>query len=157
MRLTRHRQYPIEERHVDEAGASLHGGADGTAKRLPEALDTDVAALFALATEHAGLLSSITAFIDQFPNLKIQTGRSSLSFATTDAHSHPVTFQAAFANAPIVLPNIDAAPAASARWDARAINTSTTGFTFFVYSNASGAATAWTNVGFSWLALSLTG
>ena len=164
MRLTRHRQYPVEERHVDEAGASLHGGHDGTKPVLADAIDADMHTVLGRLAAHdtrfgelTDVLAAALAFIDRFPDLRIQTGRAALTFAARDAHSYRVTFPTAFANTPIVLPNIDDAPGATARWDVRAINTSTTGFTFFVYSNEAGAATAWSNVGISWLALSLNG
>jgi hypothetical protein len=42
MRFTRNRQYPIEDRTVDEAGSSLHGGQGGTAPMLPELVDADM-------------------------------------------------------------------------------------------------------------------
>lgn len=46
MRLTRHRQYPVEQRLVDEAGSSLHGGEAGTAPVLPELVDSDMRLVF---------------------------------------------------------------------------------------------------------------
>nr|WP_255672924.1 H-type lectin domain-containing protein [Glycomyces amatae] len=89
--------------------------------------------------------------------MRLQTGRTTITFASADAHSHRITFPTPFAAVPVIVPNIDVAPAATARWDVRAINAATTGFTFFVYSNATGADTAWNNIQVSWLALSLTG
>ncbi|WP_205327560.1 hypothetical protein [Glycomyces sp. YM15] len=46
MRLTRHRQYPVEQRLVDEAGSSLHGGQTGTAPVLPDLVDADMHSVF---------------------------------------------------------------------------------------------------------------
>lgn len=164
MRYTRNRGYPAEQRHVDEAGSTLHGGVDGTKPTLADAVDADVHTVAGRVdghdmrfSEQAAMLADVMAFVARFPNLRIQTGRSTLSFAATDAYTHPITFPVAFGAVPVIVANIDAAPAATARWDVRAISPSATGFTFFVYANASGAATAWSNVSISWLALSLNG
>jgi hypothetical protein len=64
MRFTRNRQYPVEDRTVDEAGSSLHGGQTGTAPVLPELVDADMRLIFdrlgvhdSRISEHEGRLS----------------------------------------------------------------------------------------------------
>ncbi|MCD0446450.1 hypothetical protein LO763_22805 [Glycomyces sp. A-F 0318] len=64
MRLTRHRQYPIEDRTVDEAGMSLHGGATGAGLILADLLDTDMHTVLSRLHELDAELGNLAARLD---------------------------------------------------------------------------------------------
>lgn len=83
----------------------------------------------------------------------IQAGEESISFTTQESFTQAVVFDTAFDAAPVVMVNISAAPSASARWDARAINVTSTGFDIFVFANASGSTSTWSAVPVQWQAV----
>jgi hypothetical protein len=81
-------------------------------------------------------------------------GTALVTFSNVDSFSTSVSFGFTFPGAPTVTnPNINASSSAEARWDARALNPTTTGFTLFVYSNASGATSSWSAVPVTWTAV----
>ena len=83
-----------------------------------------------------------------------QVGAVAISFTTLDSYSGTsVTFPVAFAVTPKVFVNIDSGGASTARWQARAINPCTTGFTPFVFASTAGATATWSNVNVNWVAL----
>lgn len=85
----------------------------------------------------------------------MQAGAVALSFTSLDTYSGTsVTFPAAFAATPKVFVNIDSGGASTARWQARAINVSTTGFTPFVFASTAGATATWAAVNVNWFAVS---
>lgn len=84
----------------------------------------------------------------------MQDGAVAISFTTLDSYSGTsVTFPVAFAVTPRVFCNIDSGGAATARWQSRAINPSTTGFTPFVFASTAGATATWSNVNVNWFAI----
>ena len=162
MRYTRNRQYPVEQRHVDEAGASLHGGANGTVPLLPEAVDADVQGLADRAAEHdtrfgahANRLTALEAFQAALPNLVLQTGKLSVSFTNESLYTRPITFPRAFSTTPNVFCSIESGSGVTARWDARAFNITASGFTLFCFPNDIGDTKTWSGIPVSWLALTL--
>jgi hypothetical protein len=83
----------------------------------------------------------------------VQTGTESISFVTQSAFTKAVAFPNAFTAVPVVMVNIATNDASTARWDARAVGITATGFTLSVFKgdNADAAAT-WTNIPVQWMA-----
>lgn len=83
-----------------------------------------------------------------------QVGAVNLSFTTLDSYSGTtVTFPTAFAVTPKVFVNIDSGGAATARWQARAINVTTSQFVPFVFASTAGNNATWSAVPVNWLAV----
>lgn len=83
-----------------------------------------------------------------------QAGTELITFSTLDSFTTTVTFPTAFTATPVMpAPNINTGAGAAGRWDARAINITNTGFTLWVFSNASGATSSWSNIPVQWLAV----
>ncbi len=84
------------------------------------------------------------------PNyLQGEYGSFLLSFGPAASASVAVTYAKVYSTPPLPVVNIDTAPGVSARWVPRAINRTTTGFTFFVFA-ADAVANTWTNQPLSW-------
>jgi hypothetical protein len=79
------------------------------------------------------------------------TGTISLTFTSAVSFSSAVNFGATFTQPPVVAPNIDSGAGPTARWCARAISITTTGFSMFVFA-ADGVAATWASVPVSWTA-----
>lgn len=80
-----------------------------------------------------------------------EAGNFTLSFGPAASATVAVNYGKTYTLAPLVSVNIDTAPASTARWVPRAINRTTTGFTFFVFA-ADAVANTWVNVPCSWTA-----
>lgn len=78
-------------------------------------------------------------------------GALTLSFTAVASATVAVTYGKTYTTAPYVDVNIDSGSGVTARWCARAISRSTTGFTFFVFS-ADAIANTWSNIPLSWTA-----
>lgn len=89
------------------------------------------------------------ARLEQF----VQRGIELVSFTSLESYTKAILFPAPFAVAPVMAANIAVAPSPTARWDVRAIDVTTTGFTLFVFANASGATATWSNVAVHWIAV----
>lgn len=89
------------------------------------------------------------------PNMEnfIQRGIELVSFTSLESYTKDIVFASPFAVAPIMAANLAVAPSSTARWDVRAINVTTTGFTLFAYSNAAGSSATWSNVAVHWIAV----
>lgn len=162
MRYTRHRQYPAEQRHLDEAGSSLHGGVDGTKPVLADAVDADVHAVAARVDGHAMTLAELAtdvaalqAFQNALPKLTIQTGRIAVSFSNQSLYTLAVTFPAPFATAPTMMCTIESGSGVTARWDVRPFNITPAGFTLFCFPNDVGTSQTWSAQPVSWTALTI--
>ncbi|WP_109000760.1 H-type lectin domain-containing protein [Streptomyces rishiriensis] len=84
----------------------------------------------------------------------MQNGAAAISFTSLDTYSGTtVTFPVAFTAVPRVFVNIDSGGASTARWQARAINVTTTGFVPFVFSSTAGATATWSAVNVNWFAI----
>lgn len=84
----------------------------------------------------------------------MQNGAVAISFTSLDTYSGTtVTFPVAFTATPRVFVNIDSGGASTARWQARAINVTTTSFVPFVFSSTSGATATWSAVNVNWFAI----
>lgn len=83
-----------------------------------------------------------------------QVGAVNISFTTLDSYSGTtVTFPKAFAVVPKVFVNIDSGGAATARWQVRAINVTTTTFVPFCFASTAGATATWSAVPVNWFAI----
>lgn len=87
--------------------------------------------------------------------LRGENGEFLMSFASAVSGTAAVVFDTPFDNPPFVTTNIRSGAGATARWVSRAINITTTGFTYFVFSGNAVAA-AWTNVEVTWQATEYT-
>lgn len=80
-----------------------------------------------------------------------ENGAFLASFTSVASVTFSITFEAKFRTAPFVVGNIDSGAGATARWIPRAINITTTGFTFFLFQ-AEAIAGTWSDVQCSWSA-----
>jgi hypothetical protein len=162
VRYTRNRSYPVEQRHVDEAGVTLHGGADGTKPTLADAVDADVQTVANRVTGHdsaladlAADIAALQAFQNALPKLAIQTGKIAVSFSNQSLYTLAVTFPQAFGTAPTMMCTIESGSGVTGRWDVRPFNITTTGFTLFCFPNDAGTTQTWASVPVSWTALTI--
>lgn len=79
-------------------------------------------------------------------------GAFTLSFGPANIATVAVTYARTYTNPPAVYLNIDSGAGPTARWCARAINRTNTGFTYFVFA-ADAVNNTWVNVPLSWTAL----
>lgn len=85
-----------------------------------------------------------------------ENGNFTGSFTTQSSATFTVTFAHTFSATPQVCVSIENGAAATARvWHARGISVTTTGFTFFVFSNDSSTST-WSNIKLTWIATEYT-
>lgn len=98
--------------------------------------------------------SAVLPFVDDFNHnyLRGENGATLVSFAGLTQTTFTVSFVHAFANQPRVSCNIDSGAGPTARWQARAINVSTTQFTFFLFNSDGTSVATWSNVQVSWKA-----
>lgn len=85
----------------------------------------------------------------------IQAGTESVTFTSDDSFTQDVTFPVEFDDVPAIAVNIASGASSTARWDARAITVTKTGFTLFVYSNADAANAAWSDITVYWIAVAI--
>jgi len=90
--------------------------------------------------------------VGNVPVLRGDTGEVLMSFSNQPSATVAVSFGRTYPSAPVVIGNIDTAAGAAARWLARPINVTTTGFTMFVFS-ADTSVSTWSNVRVNWVAL----
>jgi len=84
----------------------------------------------------------------------VQRGVELVTFASATSHTLAVNFPAPFDNPPVVCVNIASGAGTIARWMARAISVTTSGFTLFLFVGDSGApAAAWTDIPVHWVAV----
>lgn len=139
-------------------GTTITGGPGGGSPILAVQVDTALASVETktdvntanVAANTANIASNTTAIT----NLQNWTRRGTtlISFTTMDNFTQVVNFGFTFPGVPTVVTNIDSGAGATGRWDSRAISTTTTGFTVFVYSNASGSTATWADVPVSYIA-----
>jgi hypothetical protein len=139
-------------------GTTLTGGPGGTSPILAVQVD---AALFDLeqttqnnAASIAANTASIAAGATAITNLQNWTRRGTtlVNFVALDSTTVPVSFGFTFPGVPTVVTNIDSGAGATGRWDSRAISATATGFTLFVFSNASGSTNTWVDIPVSYVA-----
>jgi hypothetical protein len=139
-------------------GTTLTGGPGGTSPILAVQVDAALSAVEQTTENNAASIAANTASIaagaTAITNLQNWTRRGTalVNFTTQDSFTGPVSFGFTFPGVPTVVVNIDSGAGATGRWDARAITTSTTGFTLFVFSNASGSTNTWVDVPVSYIA-----
>lgn len=75
-----------------------------------------------------------------------------ISFTNVTSFTRNITFTTPFTTVPHVSVNINSGAGPTARWGARAITVSTTGFTLFLFSGALGETGTWASVPVSWKA-----
>jgi hypothetical protein len=80
-----------------------------------------------------------------------RTGTVNMSVTAAASVTQAVSFGVTFAQAPVVVPNIDSGAGVTARWVPRAISIGTTGFTMFLFA-ADAVAGTFSNVPVSWVA-----
>lgn len=134
---------PILAVQVDAAMATMSNRIDG--------IDTDIAAI---ETDISDIQSDITAGTASITNLTnwTRTGTRLTTFTALDNFTATVSFGFTFPTAPKVVTNITSGAGETGRWDSRAFNITTTSFTLFVYSNASGSTNTWSSIPVDWVA-----
>lgn len=82
-----------------------------------------------------------------------QTGKELVSFTSLEVYTFDVVFDEPYVGTPVVMAQIQSGSGVAARWFARAINTTPTGFTFYLAkTDAAGAAVTWANIPVVWTA-----
>lgn len=139
-------------------GVTLTGGPGGGSPVLAIQVDTALASVESKTNVNtaniAANTASITANSTAITNLQNWTRRGTplLNFAAVDNFTVSVAFGFTFPGIPVVVTNIDSGAGATGRWDSRAFGITTTGFTLFVYSNAAGSTSTWTDIPVSYVA-----
>lgn len=138
-------------------GTTLTGGPGGGSPVLAVQVDTALASVETKTDVNAVNIganaSAIAANTTNITNLTnySRTGFVSLSFTNMLSYTQAVNFGFTFPDAPVVLASITTGAGSTARWVARPINPTTTGFTMFVFSASSNTGT-WTDIVVNWFA-----
>jgi hypothetical protein len=138
-------------------GTTLTGGPGGGSPILAVQVDSALAAVESQGSINASDITANTLAIagnsTSITNLQNWTRRGTalVNFATLSSFTAAVNFSFTFPSAPTVMTNIDVGSGATARWESRAITTTTTGFTLFVYQSQAVTGT-WVDVPVSWIA-----
>jgi hypothetical protein len=139
-------------------GTTLTGGPGGGSPILAIQVDTALASVETKTNVNTSNIAANTLAIanndTRITNLANWTrrGTSLVSFTTMDNFTQVVNFGFTFPGLPTVVTNIDSGAGATGRWDSRAISITVTGFTLFVYSNASGSTATWSDIPVSYIA-----
>jgi hypothetical protein len=139
-------------------GTTLTGGPGGGSPVLAIQVDTALASVEAKTDVNASNIATNTAAIaantTNITNLTNWTRRGTtlVNFTMMDNFTTGVAFGFTFPGIPTVVMNIDSGAGATGRWDARAISVTATGFTLFVFSNASGSTSTWADIPVSYIA-----
>lgn len=138
-------------------GTTLTGGPGGGSPILAIQVDNALAAVEAQVDINASNISANTIALaansTSITNLQNWTRRGStlVNFAALSSFTAIVNFGFTFPGIPTVMTNIDVGSAATARWETRAITTTTTGFTLFAYQSQA-VSGSWVDVPVSWIA-----
>lgn len=102
----------------------------------------------------AGVLATDGTFlIKGRPALYGESGVQTISFTDQTSQTVSITFGTAFPVAPRVFVNIASGAGGIARWGARAIQVTTTGFQIFVFSGSTGETGTWSSIPVHWTAI----
>lgn len=140
-------------------GTTLTGGPTTTMPVLAVQVDAALAALASMVSDQAAtiaaLQASVTTNTTNITNLTNWTRRGTVltSVSASDSFVTPVSFGFTFPAVPTVTVNLESGAGATGRWDFRAITPTTTGFTLFGFSNASGSTSTWTDIPLGWTAV----
>lgn len=145
-------------------GITLTGGPGGASPILAVQVDS---ALNTVTGQIDAVEADITTINGEIDDLEIdiasgqtsitnltnwtKRGSVNMSFTSLNSSTQAVSFGFTFPAPPHVFGNIDSGAGATARWVARPINTTTTGFTMFVFS-ADAAVGTWSAVPVNWVA-----
>lgn len=138
-------------------GTTITGGPGGGSPILAVQVDTALASVETKADVNASNIAANTAAIASnstaITNLQnwTRTGSVNLSFTTQNSFTQSVNFGFTYPAIPVVWANINSGSGVTARWVARPINPTTTGFTMFVFSASSDTAT-WVDIPVNWIA-----
>lgn len=138
-------------------GTTLTGGPTSAMPVLAVQVDAALASLATTVSNQATAIASIQATItglqEDISDLTdwTRTGTVNMSFGVANSSTTAVNFGYTFPSEPVVLGNINSGAGATARWVARPITVTTTGFTMFVFSASSDTST-WTDVPVNWTA-----
>lgn len=138
-------------------GTTLTGGPGGGSPILAIQVDTALASVETKTdvnssniTANTNNIASNTTAITNLQNWT-RTGSVNMSFTTLNASTTAVNYGFTFPGVPKVFANIDSGAGATARWIARPITITTTGFTMFVFSGSADTST-WVDIPVNWLA-----
>lgn len=84
----------------------------------------------------------------------MQVGSELVSFTSLTSTTIPITFATPFSGQPRMFTNIASGSGSTQRWDSRAINVTSSGFTLFLFQgDGSDPAQTWTNIPVHWMAV----
>lgn len=138
-------------------GTTITGGPGGGSPILAVQVDTALASVETkVDVNTANIAANTNAIVDTgttIANLQdwTRSGTVSISFSGLLSTTVAVNFGYTFPEVPKVFGNIDSGSGVTARWVARPINPTTTGFTMFVFS-ASSDTSSWTDIPVNWIA-----
>lgn len=138
-------------------GTTITGGPGGGSPILAIQVDTALASVETKADVNAANIAANTASIASnataITNLTnySRSGSVNMSFTTQASSTVSVNFGFTFPAIPVVLANINTGVGATARWVARPITLTTTGFVMFVFSASSDTST-WVDIPVNWFA-----
>lgn len=136
-------------------GTTLTGGPGGGSPILAIQVDTALASVETKVNVNTSNIAANTASIGSnttaITNLQNWTrvGSVNMSFTSVNSSTTPVNFGFTFPAIPQVYANINSGSGVTARWVARPINATTTGFTMFVFS-ASADVSTWVDIPVNW-------
>jgi hypothetical protein len=139
-------------------GTTITGGPGGGSPILAVQVDTALASVETKADVNASNITANTAAIaanvTSITNLQNWTRRATvlISFTALGVFNQAVNFGFTFPGAPTVVTNIETSGGSAARWKARAVSVSTTGFTLFLYVDPSGATSTWSDIPVTYIA-----
>jgi len=100
-----------------------------------------------------GSFSTITDSTTGFNVVPVKRGSQNVNFTSLSAFTVAVSFGATFPTIPQVSTNINTGDGTAARWNSRAININTTGFTLLVFAPDGGTTQTWVNIPVGWIAV----
>ncbi|MFC8723780.1 H-type lectin domain-containing protein [Streptomyces bacillaris] len=84
---------------------------------------------------------------------EIEQAVTDISFTNQTSHTRAITFATPFSAPPVISIGIQSGAGPTARWDVRAINVTTTGFTIFAYyGELPLVSSTWSNIPVAWRA-----
>lgn len=138
-------------------GTTLTGGSGGGSPILAVQVDTALASVETKVdvnmTNTAANTAIIADNVSAIDNLRnwTRSGTVNMSFSSLTSSTAAVNFGFTFPAVPKVFANINSGSGATSRWVARPINSTTTGFTMFVFSASSDTST-WVDLPVNWIA-----
>lgn len=126
--------------------------ADNVSTGAVSATSATISGTATANTVSAATVTNSTLGMDYKP---VQAGSTLINFTAQTSWTEAVVFPTSFSGQPRMSCNIASGSGNAARWGARAINVTSTGFTIFVFrGDNTDPAETWTNIPVHWIAVS---